>query len=210
MTHCTRTGRSLATAIALAITCHTTWAFANPESASAQPPACPAVAEIDSATDIGTVQQMLQTLRPDLLNDESDSDKCDPGTHTTMAMKRAAPLCRVMGVDTSAVFLFYKPTAQAVTSSKSAAMLYFLPYGDETYQSVVAHLQAAGFVRVDSDPYPDLTFRKKSPSWEINDFYRRGEVYVELTRDTDFKKFTAAIGRAATIRVLSRDLNSCR
>jgi hypothetical protein len=64
-----------------------------------------AVAEIDGAIDIGIARQMLRALHPDLMNDSIDRDKCEPALHVTMVMNRAAPLCEIMGVNTSAGFL---------------------------------------------------------------------------------------------------------
>ncbi|WP_175948101.1 hypothetical protein [Burkholderia pyrrocinia] len=159
--------------------------------------------------DISTFQQLLRALHADLVNDMPNNDACDPPLNMTMAMNRATPLCKVMGVDTSAIFLGYTPGEQTVKATVPALLGYFLPYTDEAYQSIVAHLREGGFERVEEDPYPHLTFRKKSRSWESNDFYRRGNVYAHLSRDTDFKHFTVAIGSAATVRLMSRDLNSC-
>lgn len=209
MTLFIRLGRSFAVAIALAITCHSTWALDGSRSGINPFPACPAIAEFEGAPNIDTLQQLLEGLHAELVNDMPNNDACDPPLNMTMAMNPTAPLCEVMGVDTSAIFLGYTPNKQTVKPSASALIGYMLPYEDDAYRSIVSHLRKAGFERVDKDPYPKLTFRKKTPSWEINDFYQRGDLYVHLVRDTDFKHFTAAIGSAAAIRLMSRNLNSC-
>jgi len=189
--------------------CHATWAIGASQSGSNEVPACPAIAQIESAPDIDTLRQMLKALPTDMVNDDLGTNRCDPPLNSIMAMKRAAPLCRILGVDTSAIALAYVPIAQPVRAPVPAVFTYMLPYTDDAYQSIVAHLREAGFERVEHDPYPELTFRKKFPSWEANDFYRHGEVYARLLRDTDFKHFTVEIGGAATIRLISKDLNSC-
>ena len=204
-----RPGRSLAAAIALAITCHSTWASDDSLSGSNPVPACPAIAELEHAPNIDTLQHLLKALHADLVKDMPNDDACDPPLNMTAAMNQATPLCEVMGVNTSAIFLGYTPSEQTIKAPVPAVISYALPYTDDAYQSIITHLRKEGFERVEHDPYPDLTFRKKSPPWEINDFYRRGELYVDLRRDTDFKHFTVAIGSAATIRLMSRDLHSC-
>jgi hypothetical protein len=209
MTQFMRFGRSLALTISLAIACDSTLALVGSRADSNPVPACPAVAQLEDAKDIGALQQMVNALHADVMKDVPDNDACDPPLHSTMAMKVAAPLCEIMGVGTTAIFLADTPTDQPAKASAHASIGYMLPYTDDAYQSVVAHLREAGFERVARNPYPELTFRAKFPSWEIDDFYQRGELYAHLLRDTDFKHFTVTIGSAATIRLMSRDLNSC-
>ncbi|MEJ8799219.1 hypothetical protein WKR88_23340 [Trinickia caryophylli] len=167
---------------------------------------CPGVTELAGGADIDALIQAVKGLPADVVSDEPRNDNCEPPSLMTMAMSRAAPLCRAMGVETAAVFLAHSELPNA---PPLAVIGYMLPYGDDSYRSVVTHLQHDGFVRVDGDPYPELTFRKKRPSWELDDFYRRGELYVSLQRDTDFKHFTVAVGSAAAIRLMSRDVNTC-
>lgn len=202
------TGRSIAVTIALAVACSATSAADDSQSVSSAMPACPVIDQLERASVTRALEQQVKALNPDLMSD-LPKDTCDPPLNMTMAMNRAGPLCAVMGVETPAVALAYTPAKQFETASVPAAISYMPPYTEDAYQSIVTRLRQAGFDRVVSNPYPDLTFRKKAPVWEINDFYRRGEIYAHLSRDTDFKKLTLGIGSVAAIRLMTRNLNTC-